>query len=735
VRNKLFIGLCIVLIFSSFALTEDYSGDPTNWWDTFSDWFLNLFGVESKLQFDLENHDIYGDTQEYILKTSIDNKDKIFDYEIKVLSKKANIKIWLEYYEKIECSHQTAEKTIYYDCSRWIKVTKKQAEQRLLEDNDFSKIRVRRKWGEMPEENCEPIPNSLMQNCTQRVDVVIDYAGRKYVEYAQWSQTTGSWSGTHSGTEESDGKIILSSGTEILADEYVVTDGEDFKYIKSTIYCNNMTIYSHTAGEVTSAAPKLFSTGADPTSKTIDVEIWSHTNGIPTTPLGNCQIQGINESTEAFYNCSTWNTTVTLTAGNAYSICIWSDSSTDNEINWRDHAPAPDTNNNSFYDVGGSWVATADPKYKLYVTSAAIPGSFLSDGFQPDPGTGQDWNIFEQVGADSAECRSSDDNSSWGSFSSATHEADLGIDNKEALQCNFSLASASDELLHFNVSYLEYNEPPAIEPVENITDKSEDFAQFTIDLTINISDDATADDELNFTVVLNNTNVLTLSMDNSTDVGTFDSIANASGNTDINITVWDVGGKQNSTYFSVQVASVNDNPWLNETIANVHLDEDGTDVDVISLSDLQANFSDVEDSGTPSTITLDYENDTTYVDCSIDGSNNLECDAIMANSTGTSLIIVEMNDSGNLNTSFSVEVIIDAINDAPITPTISPSVYTANFSFNGICYDSWDVEGDTIYYTFLFDGNNPPTTAVQNTTDTTFSSDYVNGTYYFMCQQ
>ncbi len=101
------------------------------------------------------------------------------------------------------------------------------------------------------------------------------------------------------------------------------------------------------------------------------------------------------------------------------------------------------------------WNRTLTPTEILNANeSIAVPGSFLSDGFWPTPGTSYNWKIFEEVGWDACEFRSSDDNSTWGAFDTATHEADLGVDNKEAGQWNCSLATASDEGEHVNVSYI-----------------------------------------------------------------------------------------------------------------------------------------------------------------------------------------------------------------------------------------------------------------------------------------
>jgi len=213
-----------------FAHSGEIIVKETNWMDRTSDWFLNLFGVEPKLFYDIDNHNVKGDKQEYTLKTSIDEKD--FDYEVKVLSKSANIETWLEYYDERTCERDIVvgytedgkllgngsyenyipiKEIEEFDCSSWIRATKEEVRNKLNSDNDFAKVRVMREWGEIPQENCIYQEGQTIPYCEQRVDVIISFGGRKYIEYAQWISTSGSWNGIHTDTEESGGKIVLET--------------------------------------------------------------------------------------------------------------------------------------------------------------------------------------------------------------------------------------------------------------------------------------------------------------------------------------------------------------------------------------------------------------------------------------------------------------------------------------------------------------------------------------------
>jgi len=225
-RSVFLIGLCNAVLLITIPTV---SAAETTWSELFTDWFLANFGIEPELYFDLDNHNVYGDKQEYTLKTSIDDIDKAFDYEVKVLSKSANINVWLEYYQEKTCQRDefTSEpdplnltkdgtKTVItkvdYDCSEWVMVNKQDVALELIKSNDFTDVRVRREWGEMPKENC--VDDGFYTVCEQRVDIVLNYAGREYIEYAQWLQTTTTWNGIFSNTEDTGNITLATTGSE-----------------------------------------------------------------------------------------------------------------------------------------------------------------------------------------------------------------------------------------------------------------------------------------------------------------------------------------------------------------------------------------------------------------------------------------------------------------------------------------------------------------------------------------
>jgi hypothetical protein len=70
----------------------------------------------------------------------------------------------------------------------------------------------------------------------------------------------------------------------------------------------------------------------------------------------------------------------------------------------------------------------------------------------------------------------------------------------------------------------------------------------------------------------------------------------------------------------------------------------------------------------------------------------------------------------------------------PTAPQRHPTVETISFYFKGICENSTDPNSPTINYEFYVDTSNPPTTLKQNSTNTTYTADFANNTYYFRCR-
>jgi len=142
------------------------------------------------------------------------------------------------------------------------------------------------------------------------------------------------------------------------------------------------------------------------------------------------------------------------------------------------------------------------------------------------------------------------------------------------------------------------NSVPLWEPIDDI-EVDEDFANFTLDLSDNISDVEDADPDLGVSYVLNESDWI-VEFDNSTDeliVSTF--TPNATGSVNISLTLIDTDGSTAFESFDLVVSAVDDVPWANGSLMNITQLEDFGSVTAISNSDLNANFSDVEEDNAP----------------------------------------------------------------------------------------------------------------------------------------
>ncbi len=296
---------------------------------------------------------------------------------------------------------------------------------------------------------------------------------------------------------------------------------------------------------------------------------------------------------------------------------------------------------------------------------------------------------------------------------------------------------------NFTLTINAVNDAPSFDAVSSFS-LNEDFTTFTIDLSANISDVEDPDSDLNFTWTNSDANNVTVtSIDNSTNVITFTSIANATGFADINITVWDTNGLQDSTNFTLTINAVNDAPWMNnsDSLNNVTNNEDfGTLDNLIPKTDLDANFSDVEENNAPTTYEIVYQSNSS-TSCYFDGSNNWDCTSI-ANASGDDIYVIALNDSGKLSVEYPWNISINAVNDVPSIPELNEPNNETSVAvipeFNWT--NSTDIENDIIYYYLEIDNDidfssvTYANTSIQETANTTADvsiSGLAEATYYW----
>ena len=120
------------------------------------------------------------------------------------------------------------------------------------------------------------------------------------------------------------------------------------------------------------------------------------------------------------------------------------------------------------------------------------------------------------------------------------------------------------------------NDLPMWNDIANI-EKEEDFSEFTIDLSTNISDVEDADGDLQISWKTNITDIVTItSINNATDVMTITPILNAFGSINITLTIVDLDGGEAETSFVLDISETED---MFLVFANVvEDDEDNTSI-------------------------------------------------------------------------------------------------------------------------------------------------------------
>ena len=244
---------------------------------------------------------------------------------------------------------------------------------------------------------------------------------------------------------------------------------------------------------------------------------------------------------------------------------------------------------------------------------------------------------------------------------------------------------------------------PLFEFISNFA-LDEDFSNFEMNISLNASDPDDIDENLNYTINISNFNLITFDLDNFTGNLTFYSVANVFGTTDVNLTVYDTLGEQNSTNFTLTITSVNDLP-LFEFVDNITRDEDFSQFTI----DLSSNISDVETSDTNLLIQFTNTSATGTVDLVVNNATNVATFKSISNIFGDVIINFTTFDESGEQNSTEFTLIINAINDAPSVPVINlplngTTFNTLNIDFN--VSNSTDIEDDNIIYGFEISTDN-----------------------------
>jgi len=731
-KKLILIGIFVMLLLP-FAHSGEIIADETSWWDIFKDDFFGLFGVEPALYYDISNHNPYSDKQEYTFKTSLDDKDKTFDYEVKVLSKSANIRVWLEYYESKTCKYPvlrtipditnitggTRTYVDYYierECGNWKEFTKEQVQTKILNDNSFTKIRARREWGECPKEN-EITDNFGNTYCEQRVDFIPTYGNRKYIEYATWVQDSTDFNFILSNTEVSGNNIILSSENPeaVQVDDTGDVNNDAFGNDRWTMA--NITITETVTIDTISV--KLFDGESQPATDFYMQIMNMNADGNPdinTSFSASTMNADLATTPGKWYNFTDFNGTIELSAGN-YAIGLWHNSAV--HFYWR-HNDSGAINTARYRTNDESWAIGTSLMIVVYTGTPFPEGNATTPGF----GNGIrniNWGELEwyDESVASGEYRTSSDNSTWGNWANATNLVDLGVSSKY-IQIRYTINDSSTLLTYSNLTYFQTN-PPSI-PLLNTPDNLTNHSSMP-ELNWDNSTDADGDNVIYHLEVDNDIDFSSPAYANNAITET----ANTTGDTPTGLT--------DGTYYWRVLAYDDGSPTTNSSWSEIR---------TFTYDTISPN------------IVVDIPKNITYNDIGIIAFNHTEQDSVLeidstwySLNSGTNTTITEnitltiingsntinlwANDSiGNENIS-SVTFFINTQPTPPILYTPPNNSKIGNISIILNCSGSEDLEGDTINYEFYADTSNPPTTLLQNTSLDTYTYS-TEGDIFWRCR-
>ncbi|MEM4245592.1 MAG: hypothetical protein QXR60_05320, partial [Candidatus Nanoarchaeia archaeon] len=179
--------------------------------------------------------------------------------------------------------------------------------------------------------------------------------------------------------------------------------------------------------------------------------------------------------------------------------------------------------------------------------------------------------------------------------------------------------------------------------------------------------------------------------------------------------------------FEITVNAVNDSPWLDQ-LANITLDEDNGTSTIYTSAEINQSFRDVENDQAPLTITIIQQTNTSVISCLSD--NGIACTTV-ANESGVSTIVVELNDSGGLSVSEPITITVTPVNDQPWIELDKPANNTMNLSTNTIdfIYTPYDVEGISNCSLVINDITNVTDTSITSGTSSNLTTYLPDGEY------
>jgi hypothetical protein len=246
---------------------------------------------------------------------------------------------------------------------------------------------------------------------------------------------------------------------------------------------------------------------------------------------------------------------------------------------------------------------------------------------------------------------------------------DLAQDAFGSDQITLTLSDGSlQDVTQFSVDINPVNDAPSIIAAISDIHKQEDDLSWEMDLSAFKSDVEDSPIQLLWSVSNVDSSLLSITVTN--DILNFTLVPDAYGYDFITITLTDSGGLWDSQDILIDIASVNDVPFIQPAVSNIVTDED-TGVSI----NLSSYANDIED---PAALLHWFisGSDSSLYSWRIDPRNmNLYIDPL-PNMYGTDNVVLNLMDSQGATTSQALQIVIISVNDAPyISPQVPESLF------------------------------------------------------------
>lgn len=284
-------------------------------------------------------------------------------------------------------------------------------------------------------------------------------------------------------------------------------------------------------------------------------------------------------------------------------------------------------------------------------------------------------------------------------------------------------------MFNFRVNVTSVNDAPVAANPGDIT-LAEDFGNWTIDLTPYESDVDDYDTDTNLTWEVDNLSgpLVSYSFNTTTDILTLNSLDNIFGEDNFTLSLSDYFNLTSNVSLWLNVTSVNDNPVINQTIADQSINEDNT-----LILDLTGYGADINDSDTNLSWSVPSYSSSVWYSINV-MNDTLTFTPLQDVGNVTDEVTIRLTDSLGGYDSQPVNITINGLPDAPNAAVLASPANNSEISLQTVSFDwnaATDPDGDSVeYFLNMTDNNsNSYSWGPMNDTNLTYSG-LANSTRY-----